>query len=64
MGASQVAIVAKNPLAMQESKERLVRSLSPEDPLQEGMATYSGILAWRTPWTEEPSGYSPWGLQE
>ena len=51
-----MALVAKNPLAMQESKERLVRSLSPEDPLEEGTATYSSILAWRTPWTEEPGG--------
>ena len=25
------------------------------------MATHSGILAWRIPWTEEPSRYSPWG---
>ena len=27
-----------------------------EDPLEEGMATYSNILAWRIPWTEEPGG--------
>ena len=27
-----------------------------EDPLEEGMATHSGILAWRIPWTEEPGG--------
>ena len=32
----------------------LVRSLSPEDPLEEGMATHSSILAGRIPWTEEP----------
>ena len=31
-----------------------VRSLSPEDPLEESMATHSSILAWRIPWTEEP----------
>ena len=31
-----------------------VRSLGQEDPLEEGMATYSNILAWRIPWTEEP----------
>ena len=29
------------------------------DPLEEGMATYSSILAWRSPWTEECGGYSP-----
>jgi len=32
-----------------------------EDPLEEGMAAHSSILAWRIPWTEEPGGYSPWG---
>ena len=31
-------------------------SLSQEDPLEKGMATHSSILAWRLPWTEEPSG--------
>ena len=31
-----------------------VLSLGQEYPLQEGMATHSSILAWRTPWTEEP----------
>ena len=30
-----------------------------EDPLEEGMAIHSSILAWRIPWTEEPAGYSP-----
>ena len=27
------------------------------------MATHSSILAWEIPWTEEPGGYSPWGLK-
>ena len=31
-----------------------VQSLGQEDPLEEGMASYSSILAWRIPWTEEP----------
>ena len=35
-----------------------------EDPLEEGMATHSSILAWRIPWTEEPGGKSPWGWKE
>ena len=30
-----------------------------EDPLEEGVATHSNILAWRTLWTEDPGGYSP-----
>ena len=32
------------------------RSLGCEDPLEEGMATHSNILAWRIPWTEERGG--------
>ena len=52
--------MVKNPPAMQET---WVRSLGWEDPLEEGMATHSSILAWRIPWTEEP-GYSPWGPKE
>ena len=28
------------------------------------MATHSSTLAWRIPWREEPSGYSPWGCKE
>ena len=46
----------KNPPAMQETQKTRVQSLDQEDPLEEGMATYSGILAWRIPWTEEPVG--------
>ena len=36
--------------------ETWVRSLGLEDPLEEGMATHSSILAWRIPGTEEPDG--------
>ena len=43
---------------MQETKETWVRSLSWEDPLEEGMATHSSIPAWRPSWTEEPAGYT------
>ena len=34
-----------------------------EDPLEEGMATHSSILAWRIPWTEEPGGLQSIGWQ-
>ena len=34
-----------------------------EDPLEEGMATLSSILAWRIPWTEEPGGLQYMGSQ-
>ena len=33
-----------------------VQTLGREDPLEEGMATHSSILAWESPWTEEPGG--------
>ena len=36
-----------------------VPSLGREDPLEEGMATHSSILAWRIPWTEEPGRLQP-----
>ena len=40
-----------------------VRSLSWEDPLEEGTAAHSSILAWRIPGTEEPGGLQSMGLQ-
>ena len=43
--------------------ETLLPSLGWEDPLEEGMATHSSILAWRIPWTEEPGGLQPIGSQ-
>ena len=48
---------------MQEMSEMGVRSLSRGDPLEKGMATSSGILAWRIPWSEEPDGLQSMGLQ-
>ena len=48
---------------MQEAKETRVRSLGPEDTLDEGMATHSSILAWKIPWTEEPGGPQSIGSQ-
>ena len=57
--ASLVAQMVKYLPAVQESQ---VQSLDWEDHLQKGKATFSSILAWRIPWTEEP-GYSTWGLQ-
>ena len=47
-----MAQLVKSLPTMQESQ---VRALGWEDPLEEGMATHSSILAWRIPWTEEPS---------
>ena len=52
--------MVKNPPAVHET---WVRSLGWEDPLEEGMATLSNILAWRIPWTEEPGGLQSMGSQ-
>ena len=43
--------------------ETQVWPLSWEDPLEEGIATYSSILTWRIPWTEEPGGLQSMGWQ-
>ena len=40
-----------------------VQFLGRENPLEEGMATHSSILAWRIPWTEEPGGLQSMGSQ-
>ena len=53
-GASQVALVVKNPPANAED-ERDVGSI-PGLTLEEEIATHSSILAWRISWTEEPGG--------
>ena len=58
--ASQVAHMVKNLCAMQET---WVRSLGWEDPLEEGTATHSSILAWKIPWTEEPCRLQSMGSQ-
>ena len=47
------------------NEETQVWYLGLEDPLEKGMATYSTILAWRIPWTEEPGGLcSQWDCKE
>ena len=43
--------------------ETQIQSLGLEDPLEEGMATHSSILAWRIPRTEEPGVIQPMGSQ-
>ena len=55
-----MAQIVKDLPAMQETR---VQSLSLEDPLKKGLSIHSSILAWRSPWTEEPGRlqYSPWG---
>ena len=55
--------MVKNPPAMQEPQDTQVRSLRQEDPLEEGIATYSSLLAWRISWTEEPGRLQSMGSQ-
>ena len=40
-----------------------VQPLGREDPLEKGMAAHTSVLAWRIPWTEEPSGLQSMGSQ-
>ena len=56
-----MAQTVKNLPAMQASR---IRSLVQKDPLEEGMAIQSSILAWRIPWTEEPGRLQSVGSQE
>ena len=55
--------VAKNSPAKQETQETWVRTPCQENPLEEGLATHSGILYWRIPRTEEPDGLQSIGSQ-
>ena len=48
-----VAQIVKNKPTMWET---WIRSLGQEDPVEEGIATHSSILAWRIPWTDKPGG--------
>ena len=52
--------MVKNLPAMQETQALY---LGWEDPLEKGSATYSSVLAWRIPWTEEPGVLQSMGLQ-
>ena len=51
----------KNPLANAGDVKDVSLSLGWEDPLEEGRATHSNILAWRVPWTGEPGGLESMG---
>ena len=48
---------------MQEMQKTRFLSLGWEDPLEQKMATYSSILAWKIPWTEGPGGLQSMGPQ-
>ena len=52
----QASLVAQRLKCLPAMRETQVQSLDREDPLEKEMATHSSTLAWRIPWTEEPSG--------
>ena len=52
-------LVAQRLKRLPPMRETGVQFLGREDPLEKEMATYSSILAWKIPWTEEPGGESP-----
>ena len=56
MTSSQVVLVVKNPPAKADNRRDGGSTPGSGRSPQEGMATHSGILAWRIPWTEEPGG--------
>ena len=58
-----VSLVAQMVKHLSTMWETQVRSLGGEDLLEKEMATHSGILAWRIPWTEEPGRLQSMGLQ-
>ena len=61
---SSPVVVAQRIKHLPAMRETLVRSLGWEDPLEKEMTIYSGTLAWKIPWTEEPGSHSPWGHKE
>ena len=55
--------VKKLPAKAEDIRDR-VHSLGQEDPPEKDMATHSGMLAWRIPWTEEPGGLQSIGSKK
>ena len=62
--SSRASLVVQTVKNLPPVWETWVRSLGLEDPTEKEMASHSIILAWRIPWTEEPSGLCPWDHKE
>ena len=56
----EASLVAQRVKHLPALRENWVQPLGQEDPLEKEMATHSGTLAWKIPWTEKPGGYSLW----
>ena len=63
MTHSQVALWIENLPAVKERQVRWVKFMGQDDPLENGMATHSSILAWEVSWTEEAVRLQTMGLQ-
>ena len=59
---TRASLVAQSVKNLPAAQETWVRSLGWDDPLEK-MATHSSILAWQTPWTEDPGGLQSMGSQ-
>ena len=57
-------MVAQTVKNVPEMQETMVQSLGLQDPLENGMAAHSSILAWEIPWTEGPGGLQSMGCKE
>ena len=57
MRTPQVVLVVKNPPAIAGDGRDVIQSLGQEDPLEEGMAAPSCIVAWRIPWQRSLAGH-------
>ena len=62
-GIFQARVLEWGAIAFSLVQGTQVQSLGQENPLEEGMATHSGVPAWKIPWTEEPGGLWPIGSQ-
>ena len=63
LGKTWASLVAQRLKRLPAMQETWVGSLGQEDPLEKEMATHCSILAWRTPWVEEPGGLQSMGSQ-
>ena len=59
----RASLIAQTVKRLPTMRETRVRSLGREDPLEKEMATHSGILAWKIPWTEDPGRLQSMGSQ-
>ena len=62
-GFFRASLTAQKVKNLSATQETWVRSLGWEDLLEKGMATYSSILAWRIPWSEESDRLQSMGSQ-